>query len=241
MPPGPAAAPSWPSGGPEVSNREPAPPGDNPPLFFLSYAHSAGIRVRSEREHDQNERFIKFFEDISLNVAELVTRPAGADPGYMDNSSIPDGGRWTAELLAAVGGCQVFVALLSPRYFSREWCGMEWHAFSQRPVYLQSDGSATIRTTIIPVIWAPIRESDVPAAVGEIQRFSPREIADVRIAEQYKREGVVGLLQLSNAVAYQAVVWRLAQRIAELHYTYHVEPRQYKRDELRNVFEKRPV
>jgi TIR domain len=224
-----------------MSDREYGPSGDNGPLFFLSYAHSADVQVRGVRKHAHNGRFIKFFEDISVNVAELVTRPAGSDPGYMDSRSIPDGGRWSAELLTAVGSCQVFVALLSPRYFVSRWCGMEWHAFSQRQVYHQSDGSISDRTTIIPVIWAPIREPDVPSAVGEIQRFSPREIPNADIAGQYEHEGVVGLLQLNNNIAYQAVVWRIAQRIAEFHYSYHVKPRQYKLDELRNVFEKRAV
>jgi hypothetical protein len=215
--------------------------GPSCPVFYLSYAHSADVRVRSERKHGQDERFLKVFEDISLNVAELVTRPAGADPGYMDSSPIPDTSRWSAELLTAIGSCQVFVALLSPRYFVSHWCGMEWHAFSQRRVYRQSDGSATSRTTIIPVIWAPIRDSEVPPTVDEIQRFSPRDIADAPIAEQYKREGLIGLLQLGNAIAYQTVVWRIAQRIAEFHYTYRVDPRQFKLDELVNVFETRAV
>jgi TIR domain len=209
------------------------------PLFFLSYAHSAEIRQHRGNRHERNWRFAKFFDDLSENVAELVSRPAGSDPGYMDRS-IPDGERWTPELLTAIGTCQVFVALLSPPYFESRWCGLEWHAFSQRRVTSRSPGRASSQTAIVPVIWAPIREQDVPAAVGQIQMFYPRGAPNADLAAQYESNGIVGLLQVSD-VAYQTVVWLLALRIADLHYNHRVEHGTFKIDDLRNVFEEQPV
>jgi hypothetical protein len=94
------------------------------PLFFLSYAHSQTKRD-SGVSYERNRWFVKFFEDLSENVAELVSRPAGSDPGYMDQW-IAAGRLWTPDLLNAIGTCQVFVALLSPIYIDRDWCGMEW-------------------------------------------------------------------------------------------------------------------
>jgi TIR domain len=204
------------------------------PLFFLSYAHSLEAKGRA-----RNRRFIKFFEDLSENVAELVARPAGSDPGYMDRS-IPDGGRWTAELLTAIGTCQIFVALLSSPYFSSEWCAWEWHAFAQRRARSRLPGTSH-QTGIIPVIWAPIRDREIPTAVSAVQRFNPRGVPDTDVAARYRDEGVVGLLQLKDIVAYQAVVWRLAQRIAEVHDTHYVESRTFQVDELRNIFKEQAV
>ena len=60
--------------------------------------------------------------------------------GFMDQE-MPGGMQWADELLHAAGTCQVLVALLSAPYLKSEWCGMEWHAFSQRTV-TEAGGSA---------------------------------------------------------------------------------------------------
>jgi hypothetical protein len=204
------------------------------PLFFFSYAHSGDLRSTGPA-HEPNRQVIKFFDDLSENVAELVSRTAGADPGFLDRS-IPGGGKWTEELLHAVGTCQVFVALLSAPYLRSEWCGMEWYAFSQRKVVRSRESASDHQTSIIPVVWAPAPRETFPKAVRDVQRFSPTGLPDPDIAAQYKAEGVYGLLRMQLEVSYQAVVWRLAQRIADLHYSHRVEPRTFERGELRNIF-----
>jgi transcriptional regulator with XRE-family HTH domain len=204
------------------------------PLFFLSYAQSSLTKRQGDRERRRNWRFVRFFEDLSENVAELVSRPAGSDPGYMD-SSVADGKHWTAELLHAVGTCQVFVALLSPIYFDSHWSGVEWNAFARRQVISYPEGEITSQTAIIPVFWTPVREWEIPKVVRETQFFYPEAMPDSDKAVRYESDGVVGLLQLDDN-AYQAVVWRLAQRIAEIHYTHRVEPRSFQIDELQNAF-----
>lgn len=190
------------------------------PLFFLSYAHEA------QREHDvprgRNRWFAKFFNDLSENVAELISREPGSDPGYMD-MSIPYGDHWNANLLHAVGTCQVFVALLSRPYFRSEWCGMEWYAFSQRKVTGRGSAGSSNQTAIVPVIWAPFRDEDVPSAVSPVQRFSPRGLPD-EVRAQYEADGVFGLLKMSVDHAYPMVIWRLARHIADIHYAHRVEP-----------------
>jgi hypothetical protein len=193
------------------------------PLFFLSYAHL-----------EPNKRFIKFYDDLQDNVAELVSRPPGSDPGYMDQS-MPPGIRWTPELMRAVGTCQAFVALLSRPYFDSAWCAQEWHAFTQRRVYSHPKRALTNRTAIIPVLWTPLRDEEIPPAVSAVQRFSPRPLPKTDIVTPYNSEGLVGLLLLDND-AYKAVVWRIAQQIADTTYNYRVEPRQFQASELRNVF-----
>jgi hypothetical protein len=205
------------------------------PLFFLSYAHSLVTGQARSKNQGRNRRFVRFFEDLSENVAELVSRTAGSDPGYMDQSSIAAGRRWTPELLRALGTCQVFVALLSPIYIDSAWCSLEWHAFSRRQVTSYPDRAISNETAIIPVIWAPVREPDVPRKIQDVQWFYPLAMPETDKAASYEGDGVVGLLQIDE-IAYQAVVWRLAQRIAEIHYTHRVEPRTIQIGKLRNVF-----
>jgi TIR domain-containing protein len=193
------------------------------PLFFLSYAHSPGDQVT------------RFFEDLSEMLAQLVDLKAGAEPGFMD-TSISGGRRWSGELLSAVGTCQVFLPLLSRPYLASEWCGMEWYAFAERAVVARADGSDH-ETAIVPVIWAPLPdEAKMPSAVSAIQRFTPGDLPDPTIARLYQDEGVFGLTMVKKD-AYEPVVWRLAQRIADITHKYVVEPRVLKPTELRDIFQ----
>jgi hypothetical protein len=204
------------------------------PVFFLSYVHSQGRQVGPPQE--PNQRFVRFFDDLSENVAQLIDRPTGSDPGFMDRT-LAGGARWTNELLDALGGCQVFVALLSAPYLSSEWCAKEWHAFSQRKVVLHKGEGGRHQSAIIPVVWAPLRHKRVPAAVGAVQRFSPAGLSDSDIQARYEANGIYGLLRTGQEAAYQAVVWSLALQIADIHYAYWVEPRKLAENELRNIFQ----
>lgn len=204
------------------------------PIFFLSYPHS-GQRRRQGAPREANRLVLDFFDDLQENVALLVGRPTGADPGYMDGS-IPTGGRWTDELLRVIGSCQVFVALLSVPYFASPWCGQEWHAFAQREVIQRLDTSSQYTTGLFPIIWAPVRKDQVPEPITSVQWFSPTGLPDIDIREQYEANGVFGLTKIRGHEAYDAVVWRLAQCIADFLLTHQVEPRTLVKDELRNIF-----
>lgn len=202
--------------------------GEDPraPLFFLSYAHAG---------RGQQGLLVRFFDDLSENVAQLVSRPAGADPGYMDKS-MGGGNRWAGELLRAIGSCRVFVALLSASYFESKWCGMEWFAFSQRTVVKYAGNGPEQQSAIIPVVWAaPLPPDQTPAVVADIQRFSPGAAPNMDISRAYEAEGVFGLLKTQVGL-YDAVVWRLAQRISDIYYGYQVEPRLLRQHELRDIF-----
>jgi TIR domain len=209
------------------------------PLFFLSYAHSAWQRSQGAQP-DPNQRIAEFFDDLSENVAQLVARPPGADPGFMDRA-IVGGTRWTPELLEAVGTCQVFVALLSHPYVSSEWCGKEWYAFSRRTVTSRAGDGTGHQTGIIPVVWTPVPEARLPKVVRDVQRFSPRGLPGVNTPAGYETDGIFGLKNIGLDTIYQSVVWRLAQRIAEFHFGHMVEPRVVRENELRNVFREKPL
>jgi hypothetical protein len=203
------------------------------PLFFLSYARSANSGEDfgpSWPDHD----VVTFFQDLSKQVAGLVSRRPGADPGFMDRY-IRAGEHWSNELLWAVGNCEVFIALLSGPYTSSRWCGMEWCAFSKRKVI--GDGHPTPRLPIIPVVWAPFPEERTPKVIRNVQRFSP-VFPDSESRADYEQNGVYGLLWMMHTASYRAVVWRLAQEIANLHHGKHsVEPRTLSEDELYDAFQ----
>jgi hypothetical protein len=204
------------------------------PLFFLSYARS-GRRDSAAPNADPGAHVLRFFNDLSTNVAELISRRTGADPGFIDRS-IPAGHLWSRELLTAVGTCQVFVALLSASYLECDWCAREWDAFSRREVVKMNDDASPHEAGIVPVIWAPVREETHPPAIRAIERFSPTGLRDPDIAANYEKEGIFGLLQMGLNDDYQTVVWKIARRIAEICYDHRVRPRTFEFAELRNIF-----
>ena len=171
-----------------------------------------------------NQFVVRLFDDLSRHVSELVASPTGVDPGFLDRS-MEAGTRWAPEVLAAVGTCHVFIPLVSSGYVESEWCAMEWDAFSGRNVGHRLTASPGSKSAILPVTWSPMREDQLPPAVRELQFFQPRQLTDPDIAQRYLAEGVYGLLTLNDEVAYQAVAWRLAQRIVHAHHAYHVEPK----------------
>ncbi|HEY1623084.1 MAG TPA: TIR-like protein FxsC [Streptosporangiaceae bacterium] len=201
------------------------------PLFFLSYAHVG----------HPSPLVVKFFNDLSEDVAEAVGRPTGSEPGFMDRS-MAGGARWTGELLKAIGTCQVFIALLSDPYVASSWCSKEWFAFSRRKVISRSGEDAAFQTGMIPVTWAaPIPEFRLPEPVRLVQRFSPREFGGENMRAPYETDGIYGLLRQQLEPHYRWVVWRLAQSIAEFHFAYRVEPLVLHEEELHDTFrEKQP-
>jgi hypothetical protein len=199
------------------------------PVFFLSYARGRGPATQ----------VAEFFKDLSDDVAELVGRPVGSDPGFMDRS-MSGGVRWRPELLRAVGTCQVFVALLSDPYVASQWCSKEWYAFSRRSVVGVSDDEVTHGTGVVPVIWAPIPTRRLPRVVRDVQRFEPRGLNGEDIGAQYKAEGVYGFKRLQEAL-YRCAVWRLAQAIAEFHFAYQVKSLVLEPDDLCDIFREKPL
>jgi hypothetical protein len=199
------------------------------PLFFLSYAHTGR----------PGKLVTDFFDDLSEDVAALIGLQAGTEPGFMDRS-MPGGVRWLAELLDAVGSCQVFIALLSDPYVTSQWCSKEWYAFSRRKVVSITDDPVTHRTGMIPVVWSPMPARRCPQVVSDVQRFLPRGLAGEDISDQYETDGVYGFKRLNQESQYRCVVWRLAQSIAEFHFACQVEPLILRPVELRDIFRETP-
>jgi hypothetical protein len=194
------------------------------PLFFLSYAVVKPPSRQMTGPRDPNNNVRQLFAELSIHVNHLVSRPTGADPGFMDRT-MQGGQRWSAGLLEAVGTCQVFVALLSPAYLDSNWCAMEWDAFASRTVRKRREGASDFETCFLPVSWSPVDSCELPETPKAIQRFAPEGTPDDSIVPQYQQEGLYGLLTMKQDVAHGVVVWKLAQRIVELSRSHWVESR----------------
>ncbi|MDW5328216.1 MULTISPECIES: TIR-like protein FxsC [unclassified Plantactinospora] len=189
------------------------------PLFFVSYAVIKPPRRTPGGRREANTNALRLFSELSIHVNALVSRPTGADPGYIDRN-MRGGERWTPDLLEAVGTCQVFVALLSPAYLDSEWCAREWNLFASRTV-VRRDGRPSNETCILPVSWTPADSCEPP---NYVQRFSPDGTPDEDLVPTYHQEGLYGLLSMKDPAS-DVVLWKLAQRIVELSRSHWVEPR----------------
>lgn len=207
------------------------------PVFFLSYARARNRVAAPPR--DTNQKVFQLFVDLSDHVVELLGLPPGRTAGFLDREL--DGGQlWSEELAFAAGHCQVFIPLISPQYLNSAWCAREWDAFTRRryelrPGALASPGEAPI----IPVNWSVVDRRTLPTTVSQRQMFTPTRLPP-DIAPQYHDEGIYGLLSLgkNGKDAYDAVVWRLAQRIARAYHTHWVRARvPAHTQELRDTFE----
>lgn len=211
-----------------------ATPDHSAPLFFFSHAN-ASEAGNGNRGTDADAPFLTFFTDLSLNVNQLVYRPPGADPGFVDKG-MRSGVAWEHEILTAVSTCQVFVALVSEPYIHREWCGKEWDAFSRRRTWHVEERRLAESPCLIPVVWAPLGTRRRPKAVMARQLFTPKDPRDGQVAARYAAEGIFGLLN-TDLESYRSAVWILAKEIQRLVFDYWVEPCEVPGiGDLRNVF-----
>ncbi|MEE6263342.1 TIR-like protein FxsC [Plantactinospora sonchi] len=193
------------------------------PVFFLSYAHAKHSTPAPPQ--DANKRVLDLFVDLSNHVVELLGLSAGSTAGFMDRA-LDGGQRWSDDLAFAAGHCQVFLALISPHYVKSPWCAREWNAFTRRRYRLRPGAQAFPgETPVIPVNWSVVEKRQMPQAIVRKQIFTPTRLRG-HIAPEYHHEGIYGLLSLgaNGRDTYDAVVWRLAQRIARAFHTHWVEP-----------------
>jgi hypothetical protein len=193
------------------------------PCFLFSYARPAK-RTRVSSSPKAQEFVEMFYGDVCDLVSELLPTMPGEDAGYLD-VSMEGGQNWTAELGRAVGNCQVFVPLVSPRYVSSEWCARERRAFAARSVEPRRPGVSVAGTAILPVRWASLSSQQrEPSQLGHVQRFSPQSSGRPAVAGAYEERGIYGLLATRRRPIYEEVTWQLANRIVAIASDYWVHP-----------------
>src|SRR5215469_5910713 len=165
----------------------------DPPVFFVSYA-----RADSEHPPDR-EDLTKFVTDLGARVARQLPTPFKG-VSFFDASSIETGQAWSNELVDALMKSRVGVALYTPNYFTRRWCGLEFQAFLSR---LQAADGAT---GIVPVLW--MKCTPTPVA-------SQFQYKDGAFPSEYAQVGMQQLLRLTTVYAdkYQLALGVIADRI----------------------------
>ncbi|MCF1594579.1 TIR-like protein FxsC [Streptomyces muensis] len=180
--------------------------GESAPYFFLSYAH---IPRDDSDDSDPNLWVTRLFSDLCEHIRSMTVVPWGS-AGFMDRS-VRAGAVWTSELSDAIATCRVFVPLYSPRYFVSPWCGKEWTAFTRRQARHPGDGARGLPSGIVPALWSPVPDSQLPLPVRDVQFMHPE------LGERYRTFGLYGLAKLrSFRNDYQKAVLHLARRIVEV-------------------------
>ncbi|MFG2549844.1 TIR-like protein FxsC [Streptomyces sp. NPDC048581] len=176
------------------------------PYFFLSYAHTP----RDDTDDGDPDLWVhRLFRDLCGHIRHMTAVPVGA-AGYMDRS-MRAGQLWTTELGDSLAACRVFVPLYSPRYFRSSWCGKEWTVFDQRPARHRSAGRRGTPGAIVPALWAPVEDHQLPESVRDLQYAHPE------LGDRYRDFGLYGLIKVSSfRSAYQRAVLELARRIIDV-------------------------
>jgi hypothetical protein len=175
------------------------------PFFFLSYAHGP----KDYRVGRHPDLWIaQLYDDICEHIRSLANLPPGNRAGFMDQE-LQLGQEWPRQLSVALATCHVFVPLYSRAYFKSEHCGKEWFAFNLRRLNYQAKSVRPVET-IVPALWIPERNSQLPEAAGSVQYNS----AD--FGELYAEHGFYGIMKVSRwREAYELAVYLLARRIVE--------------------------
>lgn len=172
----------------------------NPPYpVFFSYAHISG----GDFDDNPNLAFHRFFEDIGKMLYHLTT--FRADVAFAD-ISLRAGDTFQDVLFERLAQFQVFVPVLSLRYFESKWCGREWAAFEKRCEKLGTSSYPPI----VPILWNGLGDLSLPQWFTEQHLFD-----DPTQAPMYRQHGLFGL-QLLHGNEYQTTVYDLARRIGSV-------------------------
>jgi FxsC-like protein len=187
-------------------------PAETSPVFFLSYARTP--RYDRDSAIDPDVWVHKLYDDLSFEVLQFTRSPIA---GFMDRE-VRLGMRWSEELSTALATCQVFVPLYSPRYFASDNCGKEWYAFSKR-VLDQRARQPRTQMAIVPALWAPVGEDNLPDMAKGIQ-FNHHSLGDM-----YGRVGFSGIMKVHRFHDdYMLAVQGLARRIVEVANQARIDP-----------------
>ena len=201
-----------------VSGRAPYGTGDGSvPYFFLSYArHHRFGEDKTDQAEDPDRWTLRFFDDLAFEVTELTTMARGAQPGFMDRE-VRVGEQWRRRISEALAVSRVFLPLYTPRYFTSLSCASEWYLFQARQSAHELI-SGTRPEAIIPVLWLPIPDTELPAAARALQ-FDHHTLGDA-----YARLGFLQLIRLARYKDdYQMAIHALARHVVRV--AHHRSPR----------------
>jgi hypothetical protein len=184
-------------------------------VFFLSYAHTP--KVDNHDPADPDLLVAEFFRDLCRSLVQISDLPMGEGIGFMDREFRP-GYKWPDRLARALATCKVFVPLYSPRYFSKENCGMEWFAFASRAAEVAARRGEQVEA-IVPALWVPVPDERLPEVAQPIHYWTPD------YGSRYASHGIYGLMTISKYKdQYKEVIHELASRILDVAEKFQLDP-----------------
>jgi hypothetical protein len=120
---------------------------DDVPTFFFSHAR---------QDRNRYGRYLqRFFEDLNAEVAACAGVEIESNRIGMIDLQIRQGADWDSVLSGPLSSDKVFVAILSPIYFERDYCGKELYAFVLRSPNLGIDihGALINVENLLPIRW----------------------------------------------------------------------------------------
>ena len=163
---------------------------------FLSYA-------RADAKDPHFEAFLAdFLEELRGRLgAHTIDGLA-----FRDSDSIALGAAWEPSIEKALRTCRIFIAMLSPTYLRRKACSKEWACFEWR---LRNLGGAVQPELLLPIVWIPILEEDVPVAVRRLQH------THASLGPTYVARGLLYLVRRGGQ-EYRDFLSALADRVRDL-------------------------
>lgn len=162
---------------------------------FLSYART-----------DADRYFERFVRDFKEELRGRIGVPTSDDLVFRDSNNVPLGSAWRPELQRALLVCRTFIAMLSPTYVRRPECSKEWAGFEWR---MQTSSSATPAELLLPLMWIPIPDADMPPAIEN------RQLAHASLGSTYARLGLRCVVQNAGA-EYRTLLTTLAELVRDL-------------------------
>ncbi|MBO3752249.1 toll/interleukin-1 receptor domain-containing protein [Streptosporangiaceae bacterium NEAU-GS5] len=177
---------------------------DPAPYFFLSYAH---VHPNAYTNDDLDRDALRLYRDVCSHIMQMTDFPHAKRPGFMDRK-IDGGTRWDDDIKWGLASSRVFVALCGPRYFSSDYCGKEWDAFSRREaLHLENSERRSARRAIIPIRWTPFEMETAPRVIQEHQHFRFDHDSGYLelglyglLKSKHEREYVDATLQITRAI-----------------------------------------
>ncbi len=200
------------------------------PYFFLSYGRTPSVEG-DRQPPDRN--LVRFHQDLSRHIMQLTDLRAGISPGYLDRLT-EIGSAWETELKRELAKCQVLVPVYSPRFVASRWCGKEWQAFERRQ-QLQRDKQAFTRNAVVPVLWVPLPDDQLPPVLRGVQYVHDG------VGQAYQQEGLYALMAAERWGVYKRTTLAIARTIVSVARSSRLDPcTPSVFDDLGNAFEEEP-
>lgn len=175
--------------------------------FFMSYA-------RADDQHREAGYVRTFYDDLKAEVASKV-KDQSPPIGFLDQENLKPGDPWPDKIAEALRICRTFVPIMTARYFTRVYCGIEWKIFENR--CKNTEGKNKVQPLIIPVLWDKPEEDEFPDYALDLQiTFDPNTVLDSE-KEMLADYGKYGLLHVikrketSHRNTYETIVEKLAR------------------------------